>query len=957
MSDQVTVGEYSLEISGDEVLVRDESGAIVESVDLDEVDGEITLPDGQKIDLAAVLADKGIENFETAAGPANENVGAVTGGPTSFRPLIGVDDPASSIGSAGALGGTSLKYGLIDSDPETTETPDTLLARSSFDWAQHEPPASGGTGSVGNGGQHNNSGGNQSNDDDDDGDTVTPPSNELPPHDNDNASGPDEQQNEEPSTPPADEQDQSEDEDEQPSTPPTDEQQPEDEGQDEEPQPQVVNAAPTGIDLASATVVENTSGAVVGALTVVDPDDGDAHSFAVSDDRFEVVDGQLKLRDGISLDFEATPSLDVVVTATDKAGNQVYETFSIAVGDVNEAQTSLALGNGHVTENAVGAVVGTIFVADPDAGDIQSLQVSDSRFEVVDNALKLKDGVSLDFEIEPSIEVTVTATDAGGHTIEKDFTINVDNVNEAPVVAVQNGSFSNQIVDVNIDYAPVASATVGAYLYSNDKAGVTVPNSSLLNGVAASNMTLSAPTEVVVTFQKEAAGNHNMIGAYQYDDAGNIIPGTIQFVWLDATASNEGKLGANLSKDFLGYAQSSSISLGEMAEGTHVGFFAISNGASNGANQALLKNAAAGATNQADAMDAIAGQLSIQVDGNGNAHVYVGNSQLSGDTFFTHDKSMNTDFNAGKDIDHMASGVSSSLPGQLLIGVEDLNGGGDKDYNDVVFSVDLGTYNVNKMTQSGLQPSVDFSDVDSDTLSQAVIQTSGFQIGDTLNVPPSGLFDVSVTHQGADLTITIVGKTGNETVDQYEAFANSIYFSSNSKVEGDRHIDYSVADDGGLHSNISTADITLSNQYELSTSELGKGQTTLGSGDDVLYINTDSFSPVHMGDGDDTVHLAQQGRSFGHQDAIKLEGVETIDATGYGANNVSLSIHDVLNMTDNDNRLTIVGEQGDTVTLTNSGNSQWTVVESNAEFTTYSYSDPSMQAVVEISNQLNTQVS
>ena len=45
------------------------------------------------------------------------------------------------------------------------------------------------------------------------------------------------------------------------------------------------------------------------------------------------------------------------------------------------------------------------------------------------------------------------------------------------------------------------------------------------------------------------------------------------------------------------------------------------------------------------------------------------------------------------------------------------------------------------------------------------------------------------------------------------------------------------------------------------------------------------------------------------------------------------------------------------VTLTANGNNHWTVVEINAQFTTYAYSDPSMQAVVEISNQLNAQVS
>ena len=551
----------------------------------------------------------------------------------------------------------------------------------------------------------------------------------------------------------------------------------------------------------------------------------------------------------------------------------------------------------------------------------------------------------------------MTATDKGGNQITSTFTITVGDVNEAPSATSTDGSVGNHIVNTSTAYNPVANATVGAYLYSNDSAGVAKPASSLLNGVDASNMTLSAATSVSVTFQKEAAGNHNMIGTYQYDDAGNVIAGSVKFVWLDATAGTEGKLGASLSKDFLGYSQSSTISLGTMPAGTHVGFFTVSNGASDSGNKTLLTSAAAGTSNQTDAMAAIASKLSIQVDANGNGQVFVGNSQMNGGVFFTHNKSLNTDFNGSGDIDHMASGVSSSLPGQLLIGVEDLSGGGDKDFNDVVFSVDLGTYNVNKMTQSSLQPTVDFSDVDSDTLAQAVIQTSGFKAGDALNVPPSGDFNVTVSQSGADFTITIVGKTGTETLDQYEDFANSIYFSTSSKTEGDRHIDYTVTDSGGLTSTVSTADIGVANSYEISSSQLASGQNTLGSGDDLLHINTSSLGPTNMGDGYDTVHLAKQGMSFGHNEAINLSNVEAIDTTGYGANKVSLSIDDVLNMTDGDNRLTIVGESGDSVTLTANGSNHWTVVESNAQFTTYAYSDPSMQAVVEISNQLNAQVS
>jgi hypothetical protein len=544
----------------------------------------------------------------------------------------------------------------------------------------------------------------------------------------------------------------------------------------------------------------------------------------------------------------------------------------------------------------------------------------------------------------------VTATDQAGHTVQQTFTINVANVNEAPVVQATDGTVVNHIVDTSESYDPQASASVGNYLHGTK--GASLSASDISSGISAEDLTVFAPTDVTVTFQKEGAGYRNMVGVYQFDDNGSIIPGTVEFVWLDTTAGKENTMGATLGKDFLGYSQSSTVSLGTLPEGTHLGFFTIANGAGNSGNTALLAGAAAGTAGQAAAMDAIASQLSIKIDGNGNGRVYVGDTALNGDTYFTHSKTLNTDFTGGKDINHAVAGVSDKLPGQLLIGFEDLNGGGDKDYDDLVFSVGMGTYNVNKLTQGAVQPTVDFSDVDSGTLSQAVIVTSGFQAGDTLNVPPSGDFNVSIDKSGADFTITITGKTGAETLDQYEDFANAIYFSTSSTAEGARHISYSVTDGGGLTSNVSSADINVTNSYEVSSSQLGNGNTTLGSGDDVLHINTGNLGQTDMGDGYDTVHLAKHGMAFGHSEAVKLGNVEAIDATGYGANNVALSIHDVLNMSDSDNRLTIVGDEGDSVTLT--GN--WTVVESNGEFTTYAYSDATMQAVVEISNQLNAQV-
>tara|TARA_R110002124_G_scaffold167641_5_gene335053 strand:+ start:9249 stop:12626 length:3378 start_codon:yes stop_codon:yes gene_type:complete len=101
----------------------------------------------------------------------------------------------------------------------------------------------------------------------------------------------------------------------------------------------VANQAPDDIVLDNSHVLENEKGWVVGSLTVSDPDAGDSHVLAVSDARFEIVAGQLKLKDGIALDFEATPSVSVDVTATDAGGLSRTETFVITVDDVPDTAT------------------------------------------------------------------------------------------------------------------------------------------------------------------------------------------------------------------------------------------------------------------------------------------------------------------------------------------------------------------------------------------------------------------------------------------------------------------------------------------------------------------------------------------------------------------------------------------------------------------------------------------
>jgi hypothetical protein len=210
------------------------------------------------------------------------------------------------------------------------------------------------------------------------------------------------------------------------------------------------NRAPTSIAIDGTIVPENAEGAVVGKLTVTDPEAADVHSLAVDDARFEVVDGALKLKAGEALDAEAEPEVTLTVTATDAGGLAYSQAFTLTVADVNEAPTALALDATTVAENAGGAVVGDLTVSDPDADDVHTFAVDDARFEVVDGALKLKAGEALDAEAEPEVTLTVTATDASGLAYSQAFTLTVADVNEAPT-AVDDAATTVANTSVNID--------------------------------------------------------------------------------------------------------------------------------------------------------------------------------------------------------------------------------------------------------------------------------------------------------------------------------------------------------------------------------------------------------------------------------------------------------------------------------------------------------------------------
>ncbi|MBF0192111.1 MAG: cadherin repeat domain-containing protein, partial [Magnetococcales bacterium] len=199
-----------------------------------------------------------------------------------------------------------------------------------------------------------------------------------------------------------------------------------------------LNERPTEITLSSTRVTENQAGALVGTLASVDPDAGDAATFALVEDDaglFTVEGVELRVKSGSALNFEQASSHVVRIQVTDAAGLSLEKQWNLVVTDLNEAPTALTLSNAVVQENNPGATVGRVSVVDPDAGDgvVLSL-VSDPSglFELAGDAVRLRADKAVDYEAATSHLVRLLATDNAGATFEQSLTVTVGNINEAP---------------------------------------------------------------------------------------------------------------------------------------------------------------------------------------------------------------------------------------------------------------------------------------------------------------------------------------------------------------------------------------------------------------------------------------------------------------------------------------------------------------------------------------------
>lgn len=209
----------------------------------------------------------------------------------------------------------------------------------------------------------------------------------------------------------------------------------------------------------------------------------------------------------------------------------------------------------------------------------------------------------------------------------------------SPIADVQLAGSDEAALDFYKNDLPDLQTTVNTTLNETQ----AVQNLSSL-ALDPNDLYLSEASDVRVYFIGEGAGYRNTLGVYTGDSTDG-LSGDAGLIFPDASTSNSYLSPAtdDARTESAPVASGDFVDLGSFDAGTQLNLFLIANGANGGTN-----------------------------------------------TYYT-DSALNAD-----GIEHFVVLATADSP-YLLIGVEDLYGGGDEDYNDVVIALDIGKTNVKKL--------------------------------------------------------------------------------------------------------------------------------------------------------------------------------------------------------------------------------------------------------------------
>ncbi len=394
-------------------------------------------------------------------------------------------------------------------------------------------------------------------------------------------------------------------------------------------------------------------------------------------------------------------------------------------------------------------------------------------------------------------------------------------------------------------------------------------------------VTIAEDYQGQVIFENESAGYRNSLGSYKVDANGNIYD--VQFHFTNASLQGSGG-------DLVGGVSSSALDLNA---GDQIGFFIVANGYSyNGAYNGMDFN-----TGTLEFRNADGSQASLQssnpslwyVSANGDVQ------QLIYHTYHTAAGLQNDDYSLNPDSIAHTVGLLHPDSGLLTLGFEDLYNGGDRDFDDSVFTIDIGQSNAQVLDPNAPAASggddgaqgnagsgndqVDVSENDElhgGTGNDHVYGRAGNDLlyGDngTDSIYGGSGVDTAYGGEGSDAVYggagndLLYGDTGNDTVGGGSGDDVIDGGSGNDVLEGGSGADQLSGQSGNDQLDGGSGDDSLDGGSGTDILEGNSGNDTLnggsgndtlngGSGDDVIVSGTGSDS-VNGGSGIDTISYA-----------------------------------------------------------------------------------------------------
>ena len=198
-------------------------------------------------------------------------------------------------------------------------------------------------------------------------------------------------------------------------------------------------------------------------------------------------------------------------------------------------------------------------------------------------------------------------------------------------------------------------------------------------------LVMSESVEATVTFVDEGAGFRNALGVYEIDPTGHFNNVKILFPNASKTGSGGSLTPGESQVKF------------DVAEGAQLGFFVISNGYGKGyLNRAALDDPNGyfelrNGENEVGQLDG--GPVHLWHINRETGEEYQVKSQYGYEIF--HSAATAADNYAINPDNYLhVVGRANAVSGDLLIGFEDLYGGGDNDYDDTVININLGQQNI-----------------------------------------------------------------------------------------------------------------------------------------------------------------------------------------------------------------------------------------------------------------------